>query len=167
MGIVCRGRWRILVTYSIVLLVTSIVVPVALLMRGMVPLSVTEVFCSAVAALFALSFVTAPATSGLVEQLIRSLPAAILTLILALATPGVPDGSSWMRVVFYSIVAMIVIDMTVLPPCFFDVSKVAAESFYTAGSSMLLVTLVAFSSVVQRSSSFADGLLSKDRKSVV
>jgi len=127
----------------------------------MVPLSVTEVFCSAVAALFALSFVTAPATSGLVEQLIRSLPAAILTLILALATPGVPDGSSWMRVVFYSIVAMIVIDMTVLPPCFFDVSKVAAESFYTAGSSMLLVTLVAFSSVVQRSSSFADGLLSK------
>ena len=161
MGIVCRGRWRILVTYSIVLLVTSIVVPVALLMRGTVPLSVTEVFCSAVAALFALSFVTAPATSGLVEQLVRSLPAAILTLILALATPGVPDGSSWMRVVFYSIVAMIVIDMTVLPPCFFDVSKVAVESFYTAGSSMLLVTLVAFSSVVQRSSSFADGLLSK------
>lgn len=161
MGIVCRGRWRILVTYSIVLLVTSIVVPVALLMRGTVPVSVTEVFCSAVAALFALSFVTAPATSSLVEQLIRSLPAAILTLILVLAAPGVPDGSSWMRVVFYSIVAMIVIDMTVLPPCFFDVSKVAAESFYTAGSSMLLVTLVVFSSVVQRSSSFADGLLSK------
>lgn len=161
MGIVCRGRWRILATYSIVLLVTSIVVPVALLMRGTVPVSVTEIFCSAVAALFALSFVTAPATSSLVEQLIRSLPAAILTLILVLATPGVPDGSSWMRVVFYSIVAMIVIDMTVLPPCFFDVSKVAAESFYTAGSSMLLVTLVVFSSVVQRSSSFADGLLSK------
>lgn len=161
MGIVCRGRWRILVTYSIVLLVTSIVVPVALLMRGTVPVSVTEVFCSAVAALFALSFVTAPATSSLVEQLIRSLPAAILTLILVLAAPGVPDGSSWMRVVFYSIVAMIVIDMAVLPPCFFDVSKVAAESFYTAGSSMLLVTLVVFSSVVQRSSSFADGLLSK------
>lgn len=161
MGIVCRGRWRILVTYSIVLLVTSIVVPVALLMRGTVPVSVTEVFCSAVAALFALSFVTAPATSSLVEQLIRSLPAAILTLILVLAAPGVPDGSSWMRGVFYSIVAMIVIDMAVLPPCFFDVSKVAAESFYTAGSSMLLVTLVVFSSVVQRSSSFADGLLSK------
>lgn len=161
MGIVCRGRLRILATYSIVLLVTSIVVPVALLMRGTVPVSVTEIFCSAVAALFALSFVTAPVTSSLVEQLIRSLPAAILTLILVLATPGVPDGSSWMRVVFYSIVAMIVIDMTVLPPCFFDVSKVAAESFYTAGSSMLLVTLVVFSSVVQRSSSFADGLLSK------
>lgn len=160
MGIVCRGRWRILVTYSIVLLVTSIVAPLALLMRGTVPVSVTEVFCSAVAALFALTFVTAPATSSLIEQLIRSLPAAILTLILALATPGVPDGSSWMRIVVYSIVAMVVIDMTVLPPCFFDVSKVAAESFYTAGSSMLLVTLVAFSSVVQRSNSFADGLLS-------
>lgn len=161
MGIVCRGRWRILISYSIVLLVTSIVAPLALLMRGTVPVSVTEVFCSAVAALFALTFVTAPATSSLIEQLIRSLPAAILTLILALATPGVPDGSSWMRIAVYSIVAMVVIDMTVLPPCFFDVSKVAAESFYTAGSSMLLVTLVVFSSVVQRSSSFADGLLSK------
>ena len=161
MGIVCRGRWRILVTYSIILLVTSIVVPIALLMRGTVPVSVTEIFCSAVAALFALSFVTAPATSSLFEQLIRSLPAAILTLILVLATPGVPDGSSWMRVLVYSIVAMIVIDMMVLPPCFFDVSKMAVESFYTAGSSMLLVTLVAFSSVVQRSTSFVDGLLSK------
>lgn len=160
MGVICHGRWRILVLYSVVLLTTSIVVPLALLMRGIVPVSGAEIFYCGTAALFALTFVAAPATSSLIEQLIRSLPAAILTLILALATPGVPDDSSWMRVVAYSIAAMIIIDMMILPPCFFDVSKKVTESFYTATSSALLVTLVAFSSAVQRSTSFADGLLS-------
>lgn len=160
MGVVCRGRWRILVPYSIVLLTTSIVVPLALLMRGIVPVSGSEIFCCGTAALFALTFVTAPATSSLIEQLVRSLPAAIVTLILALATPGVSDNLSWMRVVVYSIVAMIIIDLMILPSCIFDASKKAAESFYAAASSALLVTLVAFSSVVQRSTAFADGLLS-------
>lgn len=160
MGVICHGRWRLLVLYSIVLLTTSIVVPLALLMRGIVPVSGAEIFYCGTAALFALTFVAAPATSSLIEQLIRSLPAAILTLILALATPGMPDDSSWMRAVAYSIAAMIIIDMTILPPCFFDVSKKVTESFYTATSGALLVTLVAFSSAVQRSTSFADGLLS-------
>lgn len=106
MGVICHGRWRLLVLYSIVLLTTSIVVPLALLMRGIVPVSGAEIFYCGTAALFALTFVAAPATSSLIEQLIRSLPAAILTLILALATPGMPDDSSWMRAVAYSIAAM-------------------------------------------------------------
>lgn len=160
MGVICHGQWRILVLYSVVLLTTSIVVPLALLMRGMVPVSGAEIFYCGTAALFALTFVTAPATASLVEQLARSLPAAILTLILALATPGVPDESSRMRVIVYSVVAMIIIDMMVIPPCFFDVSKKTTESFYTATSSALLVILVTFSSAVQRSASIADGLLS-------
>ena len=160
MGAICHGKWRILLLYSVVLLTTSIVVPLALLMRGMVPVSGAEIFYCGTAALFALTFVTAPATSSLLEQLIRSLPAAILALILALATPGVPDDSSWMRVVVYSVVAMAIIDMMAIPPCFFDVSKKATESFYTATSSALLVILVAFSSSVQRLASFADSLLS-------
>ena len=65
-----------------------------------------------------------------------------------------------MRVIVYSVVAMIIIDMTVIPPCFFDVPKKTTESFYTATSSALLVILVTFSSVVQRSTSVVDGLLS-------
>ena len=161
MGVICRGRWQILLPYSVVLLTTSIVVPLALLMRGIVPVSGVEVFCCGTATLFALSFVTAPATSSLVEQFIRSLPAALLTLILVLATPGVPSDSSWLRVVVYSIVAMVSIDVMILPSCVFDSPRRVSESFYAAGSGMLLVTLAAFSSVVQRSSSFADSFLSK------
>ena len=158
-AVACRGGRRILVRYSAVLLITSICVPLALLMRGLRPVSGSELFCCAAASFFALTLVTAPAASTFIEQLARSLPVAVLTAVLSLAIPGLLDRASWVGISCFASLAVISVAGVALAPCTFDSVKMR-ESFRTAFGVLCLVVLVALSSAVERLNHFAENTLS-------
>lgn len=157
-GVICCRRWKLLVSYAAILLTTSVIIPLALLIRGTTSISGNEVFCCTAATVFASTFVTAPATAGLVEQFARSLPTVVLVWVLSFSVVRIPETLLREKSIILLTGAMIVVNAMSLPSCLFDNS--ITEVFYTAFSGVLLVVLATFSSAVQISNNFADSALS-------
>ncbi|WP_103062393.1 hypothetical protein [Actinomyces qiguomingii] len=135
---------RLLIMYVSVLAITSATVPTALLLRGMTPVSNAEVAYCGTAALFALSFVTAPASSRLLEQLLRSLPGAVIVWVSTLAVSGMTIEWTVPRIVMAVLVITAVVGSVALLPCAYDVERMTQRLLATASSVLLLVMLFCF-----------------------
>lgn len=149
---------RLTITYSITLFTTSVSIPIAILARGTSPTSVTELIGCAGAALFAINFVTAPASTSLFEQYSRSIPVTIIAMVVALLLPGSPQTQSWRSLGIIALCALVAIWLASIAPCLFD--SPLGEGLNTAMAGFLLVVLTVIVSAVGKDSNLAEDFLS-------